>query len=66
MLLHANKDRKDGGHTAIEDLTLACGPDNRMVDTTGWAVRNRRDGITEWTPPPELDCGQTRINTPDP
>ncbi|MGB3485444.1 MAG: DUF222 domain-containing protein [Mycobacterium sp.] len=59
---HANKDWKDGGQTNIEDLTLACGPDNRMVDTTGWTTRNRADGVTEWIPPPELDCGQTRIN----
>jgi hypothetical protein len=60
---HANKDWKDGGETNIEDLTLACGPDNRMVDTTGWTTRNRpEDGVTEWIPPPELDCGQTRIN----
>jgi len=60
---HANKDWKDGGHTNIEDLTLACGPDNRMVETTGWTTRNRpEDGVTEWIPPPELDCGQSRTN----
>jgi hypothetical protein len=60
---HANKDWKDGGETNIEDLTLACGPDNRMVKTTGWTTRNRpEDGVTEWIPPPELDCGQARIN----
>ncbi|CAN5149963.1 HNH endonuclease signature motif containing protein [soil metagenome] len=59
---HANKDWKDGGDTNIDDLTLACGPDNRMVETTGWTTRNRDDGVTEWIPPPELDCGQSRIN----
>ncbi|MET0900885.1 MAG: HNH endonuclease signature motif containing protein, partial [Mycobacterium sp.] len=59
---HANADWKDGGETNIEDLTLACGPDNRMVDTTGWTTRNRDDGVTEWIPPSELDCGQSRIN----
>ena len=59
---HANKDWKDGGDTNIEDLTLACGPDNRMVETTGRTTRNRADGVTEWIPPPELDCGQSRIN----
>jgi Domain of unknown function (DUF222) len=60
---HANKDWKDGGETNIEDLTLACGPDNRMVETTGWITRNRpEDGVTEWIPPPELDCGQSRTN----
>jgi hypothetical protein len=59
---HANKDWKAGGETNIEDLTLACGPDNRMVETTGWTTRNREDGVTEWIPPQELDCGQSRTN----
>jgi hypothetical protein len=60
---HANTDWKAGGDTNIEDLTLACGPDNRMVETTGWTTRNRpEDGVTEWIPPPELDCGQSRTN----
>jgi hypothetical protein len=59
---HANADWKNDGQTDIEDLTLACGPDNRLVETTGWTTRNREDGVTEWIPPPELDCGQTRIN----
>ncbi len=60
---HANRDWKAGGETNIDDLTLACGPDNRMVETTGWTTRNRPDGVTEWIPPPELDCGQSRTNT---
>ncbi|BBY87077.1 HNH endonuclease signature motif containing protein [Mycolicibacterium tokaiense] len=60
---HANQDWKDGGRTDIEDLTLACGPNNRMVETTGWTTRNRpEDGVTEWIPPPHLDCGQSRTN----
>jgi hypothetical protein len=60
---HANKDWKDGGNTDVEDMTLACGPDNRMVETTGWITRNRPDdGITEWIPPKALDCGQSRTN----
>jgi hypothetical protein len=59
---HANADWKCGGQTDIEDLTLACGPDNRMVETTGWITRNRDDGVTEWIPPAGLDCGQSRIN----
>ena len=60
---HANADWKNNGQTNIEDLTLACGPDNRMVETTGWTTRNRpEDGVTEWIPPPELDCGQSRTN----
>ena len=60
---HANQDWKDGGRTDIDDLTLACGPNNRMVETTGWTTRNRpTDGVTEWIPPPHLDCGQSRTN----
>jgi hypothetical protein len=59
---HATRDWKAGGLTDVEDLTLACGPDNRLVETTGWTTRNRADGVTEWIPPPELDCGQSRIN----
>lgn len=60
---HATLDWKNGGNTDIDDLTLACGPHNRLIENTGWITRKRSDGITEWIPPPELDCGQTRINT---
>ncbi|MGB3483656.1 MAG: HNH endonuclease signature motif containing protein [Mycobacterium sp.] len=61
---HANRDWKDGGLTDIEDLTLACGPHNRLIENTGWTTRNRTsDGITEWLPPPHLDNGQPRTNT---
>jgi hypothetical protein len=60
---HANTDWQHGGQTDIDELTLACGPDNRMVDALGWSTRNRpTDGVTEWTPPPELDRGQPRTN----
>jgi hypothetical protein len=60
---HATRDWKDGGRTDITDLTVACGPGNRMAETTGWTTRNRpEDGGTEWIPPPALDCGQSRTN----
>lgn len=52
----------DDGHTNITDLTLAYGPDNRLVEQGGWSTRTRQDGRTEWLPPPQLDTGQTRIN----
>ena len=58
---HANSDWIDGGQTNIDDLTLACGPDNRKVTKNGWKTQ-RRNGRTEWTPPPHLDTGQPRIN----
>ena len=48
--------------TDIDDLTLACGPDNRLAEK-GWTTRTNTRGETEWIPPPHLDYGQPRINT---
>ena len=45
----------DDGPTDITKLTLACGPDNRLVEEGGWTTRKRKDGRTEWIPPPHLD-----------
>lgn len=53
---------ENDGRTDINDLTFACGPDNRLIETTGWTTRKRQDGRTEWIPPPDLDTGQTRVN----
>jgi Domain of unknown function (DUF222) len=53
---------KDGGQTDITALTLACGPDNRLVEQGGWTTRKRNGGRTEWIPPPHLDTGQARVN----
>jgi hypothetical protein len=50
------------GETNIKKLTLACGPDNRLVEEGGWTTRKRKDGRTEWIPPPHLDTGQSRVN----
>jgi hypothetical protein len=52
----------DNGETNINKLTLACGPDNRLVEESGWKTRKRKDGRTEWIPPPHLDSGQSRVN----
>jgi hypothetical protein len=49
------------GPTDINKLTLACAPDNRLAEH-GWTVRKRKDGRTEWIPPPHLDTGQPRVN----
>ncbi|KGI66183.1 hypothetical protein EU78_00405 [Mycolicibacterium rufum] len=47
----------------VAELGLACPPDNRSVTPGGWrTVMNNRHDV-EWTPPPGLDTGQTRINT---
>lgn len=59
---HAVADWKDGGLTNIDDLTLACGPDNRLINNTGWTTRKDNRNHTEWLPPPGLDTGQRRIN----
>jgi hypothetical protein len=48
--------------TDIDDLTQSCGPHHKLVTSGGWTTRKRRDGSTEWLPPPHLDHGQTRIN----
>ena len=48
--------------TDINDLTLACGPHNRLVEK-GWTTRKNAKGDTEWLPPPHLDHGQPRTNT---
>ena len=50
------------GQTDVTKLTLACGPDNRLVEDCGWTTRKRKDGRTEWIPPPHLDTGQGRVN----
>lgn len=59
---HADLDWAQGGLTNIDDLTFACGPHNRLITPGGWKTRKRRDGTTEWIPPPHLDTGQTRVN----
>ena len=51
---HANKGWAQGGATNIDDLALACGPHNRLIEQCGWTTRRRRDGTTEWLPPPQL------------
>jgi hypothetical protein len=51
---HAAQDWKNGGNTDIGDLTLACDPDNQLVETGGWATRKLPNGDTEWIPPPQL------------
>lgn len=59
---HAAADWKNNGQTNINDLTLACPPDNNLIERTSWTTRQRKDGRTEWIPPPTLDTGQARTN----
>jgi Domain of unknown function (DUF222) len=50
---HRRRDWAAGGLTNIDDETLACGKDNRRVKPGGWSTRTRKDGRTEWIPPPQ-------------
>jgi len=60
---HALRDWADDGNTNINELALACGPDNRLVDKDGgWATTINTRGDVEWIPPPDLDTGQARVN----
>ena len=59
---HAAKDWKDGGATNIDALAFACKCDNLLVENGGWLTKKRKDGTTEWLPPPHLPF-PARINT---
>ncbi|WP_006243581.1 HNH endonuclease signature motif containing protein [Mycolicibacterium tusciae] len=56
---HARQDWAQGGNTNVNDMTLACGPDNRLVHKDGWTTTINERGDVEWIPPPDLDTGQT-------
>jgi hypothetical protein len=49
--------------TDINNLTLGCGTQHRIVQPGGWSTRKNAHGDTEWIPPPDLDRGQPRTNT---
>ena len=59
---HAAKDWTAGGETNVDQLGLACGPDNRGVGPGGWTTRINDQNQVEWLPPPQLDTGQKRTN----
>jgi hypothetical protein len=59
---HAARDWADGGQTNVDELGLACGPDNRMVGRDGWTTRMNARSEVEWLPPETLDTGQARVN----
>lgn len=60
---HVSADWADGGNTNIDELGLACGPDNRLVGKDGgWTTRMNDGCEVEWIPPAQLDTGQARIN----
>lgn len=60
---HGEADFARGGNTNVDDMTLACGCDNRMVDENGgYTTKFNARNECEWHPPPALDHGQTRVN----
>lgn len=59
---HVTADWVHGGDTNIDDLGLACGPDNRSVTDGGWSTQMNQRCEVEWIPPPSLDTGQSRVN----
>ncbi|QNJ91622.1 DUF222 domain-containing protein [Mycolicibacterium fluoranthenivorans] len=60
---HAVTDWAHGGNTNVDDMALACGPDNRMVHRDGgYTTTINGRGEVEWQAPPWLDNGQQRIN----
>jgi hypothetical protein len=59
---HAARDWTAGGDTNVNELGLACGPDNRAVGSDGWPTRVNDHHEVEWIPPPQLDTGQKRTN----
>src|SRR5689334_8690144 len=59
---HAARDWALDGQTNVDELGLACGPDNRMVGPGGWTTRINAANEVEWIPPPALDTGQARVN----
>jgi hypothetical protein len=59
---HAARDWSAGGLTNVDELGLACGPDNRGVGAEGWTTRITADHDVEWIPPAALDTGQARVN----
>ena len=44
----------DGGRTDVDKLTLACFADHPLIKRGGWKTRKRKDGRTEWIPPPHI------------
>jgi Domain of unknown function (DUF222) len=49
--------------TSMDNLAFACGSHHRLIKPGGWTTRRRKNGDTEWIPPPHLDHGQRRTNT---
>lgn len=60
--VHHVEDWASTHRTEIDQLTFRCGTHHKLLEA-GWTTRKRRDGATEWIPPPHLDRGQPLTNT---
>ena len=60
--VHHITDWSRGGLTNVDELAFACRLDHPLVKPGGWRTRKRRDGSTEWIPPPNLPL-QPGVNT---
>ena len=49
---HADQDWAHGGNTNVDEMTLACGPDNRAVDDGGWQTPSTPAGNANGHPHP--------------
>jgi hypothetical protein len=47
---HAAANWADDGNTNVDEMGLACGPDNRMVDEDGWTTKINEHHEVEWIP----------------
>lgn len=61
--VHHTNEYAKSRRTHIDELTLACGGDHRLVAPGSWTTRINANGEAEWLPPPQLDHGQPRVNT---
>jgi hypothetical protein len=52
--IHHIDEWADGGNTDIDKLTFACKTEHPLIKPGGWRTRKRKDGQTEWIPPPHL------------
>ncbi|MFN8071583.1 MAG: HNH endonuclease signature motif containing protein [Mycobacterium sp.] len=52
--VHHVQEWAEGGRTDIDDLTFACGQHHRLLKPGGWTTRKRKDGTTQWHPPPQI------------
>jgi hypothetical protein len=54
---HVEEWDADLGETNIDKLTFGCWLHHPLIKPGGWKTRKRKDGRTEWIPPPHLDWG---------